>query len=320
MSSAVKPVLSVVVAIVSDTTKQRADASHLAGCLEALSCQSDPPSMEVIVPCSPDVDGIDALRARFPDVVFLPVADVHTAPEGGSREHHDVLRARGMAAASGDVIALLEDHARPDPRWAAAIVAAHHAGYAAIGGAIENGIDRALNWAVYYCDFGRYQNPVPSGESLYASDANVSYKRAALEELRPLWQQTFREVVVNGQLISSGRKVALRPDIVVYQHRSDLRLADALRERYIWGRSYAMTRSELLTNARRLTYAALSPVLPGVMLYRLAVIAWSRRRHFRKFLSAAPAIAILLASWSLGEGVGYLSRSAAQHSTLRIPS
>ncbi len=27
-------------------------------------------------------------------------------------------------------------------------------GYAAIGGAIENGINRPLNWAVYYCDFG----------------------------------------------------------------------------------------------------------------------------------------------------------------------
>jgi hypothetical protein len=316
MTSAVKPVLSVVVAIVSDTTK-RPDASHLAGCLEALSQQSDAPPMEVIVPYAPPVNGIDAIERRYPDVTFVPAPDVDIAARGGGREHHDILRARGMAAASGEVIALLEDHARPDARWAAAVVAAHRAGYAAIGGAIENGIDRALNWAVYYCDFGKYQNPVPSGESAYASDANVSYKRSALEAVRPLWQQTFREVVVNGKLISSGQKVALQPDIVVYQHRRDLRLGDAMRERFIWGRSYAATRSELLTHSRRLTYAALSPVLPGVMLYRLAVIAWSRRRHFRKFLAAAPAIAVLLASWSLGEGVGYLTR---QHSALRIPS
>ena len=28
--------------------------------------------------------------------------------------------------------------------------------YAAIGGAIENGIDQLLNWAVYFCNFGGY--------------------------------------------------------------------------------------------------------------------------------------------------------------------
>ena len=45
------------------------------------------------------------------------------------------------------------------------MVVAHREYYAAIGGAIENGVDRPLNWAVYYSDFGRYQNPFQSGES-----------------------------------------------------------------------------------------------------------------------------------------------------------
>ena len=304
-----KPLVSVVVAIVSDTTEPKADVSHLAGCLEALARQTDAPSMEVIVPYHQNVDGVEELKLRFPRVNFLFVTGSGASSSGCGREHHDVLRARGMLAARGDLIALLEDHARPDEMWCAHIARAHQAGYAAIGGAIENGIDRPLNWAVYYCDFGKYQNPVPSGESGFASDANTSYKKSALDSVRALWEHSFREVVVNGALISRGEKVGLQPEIVVYQHRSGLRLGTALRERYIWGRSYAVTRCQLLSNSKRLVYAALSPVLPAIMLLRLAQTAWQRKRTFAKFLGGMHFIAILLAGWSFGEAIGYFTRA-----------
>ena len=209
------------------------------------------------------------------------------------------------------MIGLVEDHARPDPRWCANVVAAHRQGYAAIGGAIENGVDRPLNWAVYYCDFGRYENPLPAGESPFASDANVTYKRAALEAIRPSWEQSFREIVVNGALASRGEKVALHPAIVVYQNRQHLRLGAALRERFVWGRSYAATRCALLGAPARLAYAALSPALPGVLLFRMATTSWRRRRHFGRFLLALPITATLVMVWSLGEAVGYLTTPRA---------
>lgn len=310
MGSQQPPVLSVVVAIVSDTTDPRVDVSHLAGCLEALRDQAGAPSMEVIVPYHDGVDGVEGLRRQFPEVTFLPVGDLKAA--GGSREHHDAIRARGIAAAQGGLIALLEDHGRPDRAWSANIVRAHEQSYSAIGGAIENGVDRPLNWGVYFCDFWRYQNPLPSGESTFASDANTSYKRSAMESIRPLWEQSFREVVVNGELISRGGKVALQPDIVVYQHRSNLRPGAALRERFIWGRSYATTRNRLLSVPRRIAYAILSPSLPAVLLFRMADIAWKRRRHLGKFLGSVLWIGALLASWSLGEGFGYLTGASSR--------
>lgn len=307
MTRSEHPVLSVVVAIVSDTTEARANVVHLADCLGALEHQAGAPQTEVIVPYGDSVDGIETLRTKYPGVRFLPVAGHQTSSNGGSREHHDILRARGMLAARGDLIALLEDHARPSDTWCATIVDAHREGYSAIGGAIENGIDRPLNWAVYYCDFGRYQNPVPSGETAFASDANTSYKRSALESVRALWEHSFREVVVNGALIARGDKIALRPDIVVFQHRHDLRLHSALRERFIWGRSYAITRCELLSNPRRIVYATLSPLLPLVMMFRIGRTAWRRRLGFVKFVGSVHFIALLLAGWSLGEGIGYLT-------------
>jgi hypothetical protein len=296
------PVLSVVVVIVSDTTS-RATAAHLPECLDALSKQVGAPAIEVIVPHLVDVEGLDVVRRQFPWVRFLPAPDVVAQP--GGREHHDVLRARGLDVARGEVVGLLEDHARPDERWCASAMAAHRQSHGGIGGAIENGVDRLLNWAVYYCDFGKYQNPVPAGETPFASDANTTYKREALEGVRWVWANGFREVVVNAALTATGWTIALDPNIVVYQNRRGLRLAATLRERFVWGRSYAVTRRALLTRGRCLAYAVLSPLLPAVLLLRMAKTAFDRG-SLSTFLTALPLIVGLLVTWSIGEGVGYV--------------
>jgi hypothetical protein len=306
--AATAPVLSVVVVIVSDTLRARAHAGHLAGCLKALREQRDAPAMEVVVPHVPDTQGIEAVAREFNEVRFLAVDDSSVAVRtAGSREHHDVLRARGLAVARGELVALLEDHARPEAHWCANIVSAHRQDpAAAIGGAIDNGVDRPLAWAVYYCDFGRYQNPIPAGPSSFASDANTAYKRSALESVRPLWDDSFREGVVNGALLAAGETLTLRRDIIVYQQRSDLSLGDALAERYVWGRSYALTRSTLISSSKRVIYALASPLLPAVLFLRMAVNAWKRRR-LASFMAAAPLIALLTLSWSAGECAGYLA-------------
>ena len=303
--------LSVVVVVVSDTTHAKAEVSHLMGCLQALTQQVDPPSMEIIVPYHPRTEGIEDLKRRFPSVAFLCIEDLKTFIEqGGSREHHDELRARGLAAARGEFIGLIEDHARPDPHWCARIVEAHRQSYAAVGGAIENGIDRPLNWAVYFCDFYRYQNPVPRGESRFVSDANVSYKRSALAAIRPIWQEVFHETAVNWALTSRGEKLALSPQVIVYQHRSNLRLGGVLKERFIWGRSYAASRGKLSGGIKRAIYAALSPMLPGVLLLRMTMSVTKKGRCLGAFLKALPLTAVLTLTWSLGELLGYLTAGA----------
>lgn len=300
--------LSVVVALVSDTTAHSYDLTHLAGCLRALSGQKGLPHLEVIVPYPAHVDGIEALQRLHPEVRFVAIDNLTSyTGRGGSREHHDELRARGLAVAQGKIIALLEDHARPDPDWSRAMIDAHRAPYAAIGGAIENGIARTLNWAVYYCDFGKYQNPLPSGEARFASDANSSYKRAALMSVQTVWRDFFHETIVNGTLLSRGERLALCPDAIVYQHRENLNLISALQERFIWGCSYAHSRSVGLPLSKRLFYATLSPLLPGLLFVRMVQNAVKKRRYLGSFLKATPVIILLLVFWSLGELSGYLS-------------
>lgn len=316
------PLLSVVIVIVGDTVESRCDTFDLAGCLDALIRQINPPSMEIIVPYHSRVEGIDKLKLRFPSVTFLFAEPLRTLRAGGgSREHHDELRACGMEAARGEIIAFLEDHVRPDANWAAHIVKAHsQLPCAAIGGAIENGIDRALNWAAYFCDLGKYQNPVSAGESLFASTVNASYKRAALDAIKSIWQEAFNETVVNSALVARDQNLALSPEIVVYQNRSRLRFGIALREFFIWGCSYATIRSRLVSNRQRITFALLSPLLPAVLLFRMTGRVMKKKRTVSAFVKAFPLTAIMTISWSWGEFAGYLASLAANSTTRKQDS
>jgi len=305
------PALSVVVTTVSDTTGPP-DTRHLEACLAALLRQRGAPLMEIIVPHLPGMAGIAALIEEYPNVRFVEAEAMRTyTGRSGSREHHDELRARGLALARGSIVALIEDHGIPAPDWSARVDAALRRPFAAVGGAIENGIDHPLNWAVYFCDFLRYQNPVQAGESAFASDANTAYRREALESIGPVWQEKFYEPSVNEALRSRGEIVALAPDVILYQHRQGLRFGSALKERFVWGRSYAALRSRLAPQ-RRLFWAALSPALPALLLARMTAMAWKKRRTLPPFLKVLPLTSMLLISWALGELAGYVTGQPAR--------
>jgi hypothetical protein len=299
------PHLAVVVTVVSDTSEQ-ADTSHLEGCLEALQRQADPPAMEVLVTCDARLRGVDKLQRRFPNVNFIAVDKLHTARSGPSREHHDELRGIGIKNAHAPLVALIEDVGRPDPNWCAQVVKEHD-GYAALGGAMENGIDRALNWAVYFGDFGRYQNPIPSGRSAYVSDANVCYKREALQRVADAWAGSYNEARVHGALAERGEILALSPNVIVYQHRLNLRLGPALMERYVWGRSFAAVRVASVSSSRRAVLALLCPLLPFVLLLRQLQNVLRTGRNRAAFLRALPLTMLLDLVWSCGEFAGYLT-------------
>jgi hypothetical protein len=309
--------LSVIIVVASDTIQRQYDFSHMVGCLETLELQHDAPAMEIIVPYPVGASDPSALQQRFKQVRFIPIHDLKRyKAQGHFRDHHDELRARGLPLARGEYIALLEDYDRVHPCWSREMIAAHGQACAGVGGAIENGIDRTLNWAVFLCDFGKYQNPLPSGETKFASDVNISYKRSALAAIQPVWEESFVETEVNAALVSSGRKLIFAPSAVVYQHRTNLRLISALQERFAWGRSYAASRSKSQSTLRRGLYALLSPLLPGLLLLRIAASVVTKRRDSKPFVKALPLTLMLLAFWSTGEMVGYIGGHAQTSNAL----
>ncbi len=300
------PALSVVVTVVSDTS-EASDTLQLEQCLEALQAQVDSPPLELLVTCNGRLSGIDQLQTRFPNVRFIAVDKLRTARSGPSREHHDELRGIGIRAARAPLVALIEDVGLPDPLWTAQLVNEHAASYAAVGGAMENGIDRPLNWAVYFGDFGRYQNPIPRGPSPFVSDANVCYKRDALERVADAWPDSYNEARVHGALAGRGEVLALSPEVVVRQNRLNLRLGSVLTERYVWGRSFAATRVIALPASKRFLLAAMTPLLPFVLFLRQMRKVLASKRNRLAFLRAAPLTFLVNTTWSWGEFVGYIT-------------
>jgi hypothetical protein len=305
--SAQQPELSIVVVVVSDTV-EKPDGSRLAGCLQALRQLENPPQLEILVPHTADTTGLEELRQRYPEVRFQAITDLQARRGGnGSREHHDELRARGIALARGRMVALLEDHGRPAGSWAAEMVAALGKGYAAAGGPIENGVPRALNEAVYLCDFFRYQNPVYEGPAAVVSDANVVYRRESLDAVADVWQDFFREPFVNAALLARGEALGMTPRAVVYQHREGLTLGVATRERFIWGRSYAAARRRAVGRGRALLFALLSPALLILLPTRILLSVIRKGRAGPLLLKALGPVIWLSGAWAAGELAGYVA-------------
>lgn len=58
--------------------------------------------------------------------------------------------------------------------------------------------------------------------------------------------------------------------------------------------------------AQRLFYTLASPFLAPLMLYRVARQVLHKQRHVGPFLKALPFLIPFMASYAVGEGVGYL--------------
>lgn len=300
--------LSIVVAVIEG------GSAAMTTCLEALEPSTSVCALEVLVPYDSRLDSVDELKSRFPWAQFIDARKAVVAEEHGdsSREHHDLLRAVGLNLATGPIVALLEDHGVPSENWCKALLHAHRTSDSSgIGGAVENGVDRLLNWAVYYCDFGRYQNPVPTGQVEFLSDSNVSYKREALWTAKHLWSTAFHETSVNWELRRAGFGLELNPEMVVFQTRRRLRLLAALRERVVWGRSFAGTRATEISGGQRMVFAALSFLLPVILTFRIVIQGLQKRRHLGKLFASLPIIFLLEIFWALGEFIGYLTRKTS---------
>lgn len=181
---------------------------ELQGCLDALLPQAAASGAEVIVADS-DGGGVpdDLLRAT----PFLVRID---APRGASVFD---LRALGVASATGDVVAITEDHCRPAPDWCARVVAAFDGNPTAMGvaGAVTNGSRRRLiDRANYFLTFAGATPPVDPQSYGFPPVSNVSFRRDALPT-GPLAPGDL-ELRLGPDLLAGGRMVV--DDRVLVEH------------------------------------------------------------------------------------------------------
>ena len=292
--------LSVVVALTS------AHADSLRDCLRSVEKSCEGISTEIIVPYDERLGDVGLIAGEFAGAMFLDCRG--TVPAGTPSHGHvrfDTLRAEGLKAAVGRVVALIEDCEIVDAGWARAMLAAHDERIGVVSGAIENATNSLLAEAMYLCDFAAYSPARATGLSLTASDANVSYRLEMLREFRESWSPEYDEKSFHEEVLRRDVPILFDPGALVYQKRRGMKTLDALQERFDWGRWYAGTRVSAMSSSRRLIFLVSAWILPAVLTLR-AVPASLNPRRLQLSVFVLPVVFVLRTAWVLGECCGYL--------------
>lgn len=279
----------------------------LERCLSALECQTTQPAIEIIVVRHPEIDQreLEVLKRRFQRVLWVCAPVDFNVPR---------MRRLGMDQSTSEIIALLEDDCVPTETWVAKLQKAHQGDVAAVGGAVEpNQYTKRLDWALYFCEYGQYMNPLPEGTAVGLPGANVSYKRSALRQLSDDCEldegdperDGFYEVFVHQKLTRSGRTMKADPGLVVHNVNT-WKFPIALKSRFHHGRGFASMRVADRPHWVRPLFLGLAILLPVVQVGRIVRQVMARRRHRLNMVQALPWIILISASWSTGEFAGYL--------------
>ncbi len=240
--------------------------------------------------------------SRFSFVKFIDLASEKAVPQ---------LRSYGINLAKGEIIALAEDHCFFDENWCRDIKRIHNSNYAAVGGTIENTDNsKALDWAVYFFDYGKYMPPIESGEMLTLSGFNASYKKKVLDELQENFADGFFETFFNQELINRGHKLFLTDSATIYHYKT-YKLKKTLIQFYHLARSFAARRVANTPFTKRFVYAVVSLILPIILPTRIALNVIKKKRHIKELLSSFPFIIVLMSAWAWGEFCGYLGGEGA---------
>ncbi len=237
------------------------------------------------------------VRERLRDATI-----VWTAPGAGIPR----LRGLGLAAATGDPVAITEDHLVAGEGWLEQLFGRVSEGIDIVGGGMQNRVgSNAISWAAYLSDYGFYSYARPAGTAAVPllTMANMAYRQRDVPRIAEWCSEGAWENVVHDRLAAEGRTLAFAPDArIIHDHR--YRFGEFLKNRYEHGWDYARARLTEDPRARRLPLIAMTPILPLVLLARIGKAAAGEDRG--AFLRALPLTVAFLYAWAAGEAFGYL--------------
>ncbi len=268
--------------------------------LDALQNQDGTVAYEVIVAdrCS---DGTaEQIQREHPAVQVLPAPGDTDLP---------TLRTMALEHSRGKYVFVTEDHNVPPPNWIARFVAELEGApetVAAVGGLVDNAMRvRTVDWAAFLCEYNGFLPPQESGDVSDAPGMNVAYRRSVFDGFdRATLTRGFWESTVHPHLREQG-KVFRRAADVVMSHRKRFGFRYFMGQRFAYSRYYAGVRFERGQLVKRLTYAALSPLLPPLVLVRVARGALSKEAFRDVAIRSMPALACFSVAWGIGEAIGY---------------
>jgi glycosyl transferase family 2 len=211
-----------------------------------------------------------------------------------------------LARATGEIVAITEDHCTPRPGWVPAILRAHaeYPAAAAIGGAVENGDPSGgLRWASHMMTQGAHMAPLQNGPvGRITGEANVSFKSQVLTDIgdHPLGFLTLSFL----QSLAARNELIVNDDRIVVDHHETLDPRATAVIHFDDGRTIAGFRRTSMERGDWLRLLA-SPVLPlyrAARVVRMAIV----RGHGRTVMRAVPWLLVLEYAHEAGEVAGYV--------------
>jgi hypothetical protein len=217
-----------------------------------------------------------------------------------------VANAAGAREANGPVVAFLEGHVYPDPRWAEALIRAHRQPCAAVGPVVRNANPRSwVSRAEMLIGYGPWLDPAPCGTVTHLPGHNSSYKRSILHEYDDRLESLLEaESVLHWDLLARGYRLCLEPAAKV-SHLNTSLLKSMVEERLRSGRLFAATRARNWSTLRRLMYAVGTPLVPLLRFVRILGDLERSTDPSRFPFAMTPLVLFALGVDAVGESMGY---------------
>lgn len=278
------------------------DRGVLDACLGSLLPQCSAEDVELIVARADSPTAVDSLARDYPSVRVVPVSP------GSSIPH---LRGAGLAAATGRIAALTEDHCVADGAWVATMRGYADRDVDVVGGGMDNARRRrALDWGAFFAEYGffsavSHRPDPPAGTTLLLTGANVGYARRTLPNVVAWTSAGAWENVVHDRLRAAGASLVFDPAARVGQNLT-YSFRSFMADRYRHGHDYARVRLAESPTENRWVRIVASLMLPPLLTYRVSRTAVGSARRAVEFARALPFTMAFLAAWAAGEAVGYL--------------
>jgi glycosyltransferase involved in cell wall biosynthesis len=289
MSETHNPAISVVIASI-------VGAPFIDECLDSLELQAGKCGAEVIVVACGTAEFADRIANKFPWVRVIHSAERETVPD---------LRRHGVESSSGEVVAIIEEHCVAVADWLEQALKAHAGGdFGVVGGPVApDGYARLRDWVVYFCEYNNYLPPWQEGGAHELGSANIAYSRAVLLKYKGQLGAGYWEASLHPRLWADGVKFHAAAAMVV-RHRGPFNYRYYLKQRYWFSRAFAGARR--LAVPRRAAYLLASPLLPFLLLARMALRVRNKHCHIGKFILSLPLLMPVLIVYVAGEFMGYL--------------
>ena len=210
------------------------------------------------------------------------------------------LRRLGLERAKADLVAFTEDSCVFERDWAWAWVEAFRSPELLAGsGDVQPRLGISpVDWGVFFCEYAPFmagQGPRPSR----LAGNNFAVRVGAV----PLAGEEIHEAEVALTLLGRPDAMASIPALAYHVRRFGF--IEAVRDRFRFGLDFGGLRAR--RHSRRLQRVAIlmGPAIFAIQLARLAKTVLASRQHIGQFVMSLPLIGLLLATWSLGESLGW---------------